>query len=421
MKANHHSLSLLIVFFALCVTNLSAQTWQRTYPNVSSVNSVTQAIDEGYILGATLSTGNGVLIKIDEDGNEVWRREIPSSKGMIIQALIADTTNKCYYFAGTEGFIYYLGRWPYWDQMKKPATALIGKLKDNSEMEWLKKDIVDKGYEKTSYERIITLRKYVIVSGFTSSVKKNICESFLHVYDKSTGNLAKDIPLKWYADFDEWGSDSIIYTYLNREKDEFYFRTEVMNGNLTSVIKKEGTPVRTLSISTSGSNSYVMAPVSNIAFATILFNGYDMVNGGMKNAVQTIMLGKDKVSYPETFNIPGCGMGCMFEKGILDQDGYQLFIGKSGCSWKDKSCNLAYMKSGSFFNDAVVKNFSYGDYNPSEKSKYPSTVGYDICTTRDGGALIVGFATDVSLEYKGDYNLSNRKGWVIKIDSNGNL
>lgn len=417
MKTTMKVITLTVVAIFLNSNLVLSQTWQRTYPNVAAVNAVTPAFNEGYIVGATLLNGNGLLMKIDEDGNEVWRREIPSSKGMIIQALIADTVQKCYFFAGSEGFTFYLSRWPYWSYMKKPSVALIGKIKDDSNIDWLNKDIIDKGYETTSYGRLQIIGNYVVTSGFSASIKKNNFGGFIHAYDKTTGKLTKTFSSRWYPDFVIW-NNQLIALYKTREKDNYFFTLEQFDENLKSVKKTQGTPLGALYFN-DVRDSYLLLPNSNDLFSLAFIHALDKVSTNPTIALQTIMPNSKKPNYPS--KVAGIGESSIYDKCVLYDDAYLLFTGRHGCTSRDFNCDMVYLKADYFLVSAKAKIFRYSDYNPSEKNDYPSTIGYDICPSKDGGAVIVGFATKIYEENNEKFSQSNRKGWIIKIDSNGNL
>lgn len=76
------------------VPALAQSTWQRTYDQLQSATAVVPDFSDGYIIGGTLSNGNGVIMKIDEDGNELWRTEIPSEKGLFIRDVVVSKEDR---------------------------------------------------------------------------------------------------------------------------------------------------------------------------------------------------------------------------------------------------------------------------------------------------------------------------------------
>jgi len=411
--------TLSVLFCALFLQlQLTAQTtWQRTYPGLSSATAVIPDFTDGYIIGGTLSNGNGVLIKVSEEGNEVWRTEIQSQKGLFIRDLVASATDRSYYFAATEGYTWYISSSPLFpmsNNWKLQVSSVVGKINEDRSVAWIKKDILVKGTAATSPLQVRLTSNYLLVSGYTSDCKSKV-EGFLQLYQPTDGTLVKEQQLDQHIQDMRTKDDLILTLSVVRQKGAYVMEVTTLNEKFKKLVEK-----KTDNVVLSNFYSYPahLLPFNNekYACAFVHFIGASTVECGCFPVFAT-----NEMSTKAHQLVPNshCNGGCFFISHAQDINRDFILTGFSQTARGNiyTGSRMLWNKYANDYKKGVTQSYSYAEINKADVTKFTHTMGYDIAPARNGGSIMAGFATNLTGESNGSFK--ERTGWVVKVNPDG--
>lgn len=410
----------LCVFFSAFLTPIVAAaqgTWQKTYAGLSAATSVVPAFDEGYIIGGTLDNGNGVLIKITEEGKEVWRSEIAGQKGIFIRDVIPSAADGSYYFAGTEGFTNYISNSPLFpmsNNWKLQVSGLVGKINQAGKIDWVKKDLLVKGTAATSPLHVRLTGNYLLVSGYTSDDKSKV-NGFMQLYQRNDGTLVKEQKLDEHVQDIYARGDQILALSILPQKGSYALQLTTLNEQLKKQEEKKSG-----SVVLSNFYSYPMhlLAFNNTKYACAFFHYF----GASKIECGCFPVFANMEVNPKAHDLTPsvqCNGGCFFIGHSQDANSDFVLTGLSQSRRDDlyAGSRMLWHKYTNDYKAGTTRSYSYAEINKADVAKYTHTIGYDIAPTRSGGSIMAGFATNLKGESAGTFK--ERIGWVLKVNPDG--
>lgn len=404
------------MLFTQLVTEAQS-TWQKTYPGLSAATAVVPDFAEGYIIGGTLNNGNGVLIKITEEGNERWRTEIPCEKGLFIRELRPSQEDGSYYFAGTAGHTNYISNSPVFPMnstWKLPVSGVVGKINGNHQVEWIKKDLLVKGTAATSPLHLRMTSNYLLVSGYTSDGKSNV-EGYLQLFQRNDGTLVKEQKLDQQIQDLYAKGDLVLTLSVVRQKGAYVMEISTLNEKLKKLQSK-----KTNHVVLSNFNAYPLhlLPFNNekYACAFVHFFGVAKIECGCFPVYENIEMNpKAHQLVPDVH----CNGGCFFLAHSQDVNRDFILTGLSQESRNDlyAGSRMLWHKYANNYKTGTTRTYSYAEINKADGSTYTHTIGYGISPARNGGSIMTGFATNLKGEAAGTFK--ERIGWVLKVNADG--
>ncbi len=392
-------------------------TWQKTYTDLRAATVVVPDFTDGYIIGGTLINGNGVLIKVTEEGNEVWRTEIQSEKGLFIRDLKASAKDGSYYFAATAGYTNYISNAPFFPMnstWKLSVSGVVGKINSAHQVDWIKKDLLVKGAAATSPLHLRMTANYLLISGYTSDGKSNI-EGYMQLFQRNDGVLVKEQKLEQHLQ-DLYAKEDLVLTLsVVRKKGAYVLEINTLNEKL-----KQQQTKKTDNVVLSNFYAY---PLHLLAFnndkyacAFVHFYGGSKVDCGCFPVYENLEVNpKAHQLVPDVH----CNGGCFFLAHAQDLSRDFILTGMSQTSAKDlyAGSRMLWNKYANNYKKGITRSYSYAEINKVDITKYTHTIGFDIAPTRDGGSIMAGFATNLNGENSGTFK--ERIGWVLKVNSEG--
>jgi hypothetical protein len=407
---------LLSAILLAFVPALAQSTWQRTYDQLQSATAVVPDFSDGYIIGGTLSNGNGVIMKIDEDGNELWRTEIPSEKGLFIRDVVVSKEDRSYYLVGAEGYTKYVAGTSYFpggSYWKQAVTGVIGKMSEQRAMVWMKKGFKMKGSSYSSPLKVKLLNNSIMVTGYGTDGKQSL-DSFMAIFQKSDGKLIKELKVDGTMHDTFTDGKEIMALIVKRAKGYDIFEVMLLDESLKQLNK---TSSEKIALSNIYSYPVHLLPVNESKFtcAYVHFFGTSSV----QCACFPIFANYELSIKAHEITPDHCNSGCYMLSHSMDRHGNFILAGTTLLSTADiyKESRMLWIVYANDYTKGRSQSYSYAEINKEDLKKYPNTVGYDISPTREGGSIMVGFATNIGEENKGTFN--ERKAWVIKVNENG--
>jgi hypothetical protein len=392
-------------------------TWQKTYPGLRAATAVVPDFEDGYIIGGTLNNGNGVLLKVSEEGAEQWRTELPAAQGLFLREVRPSAEDRSYYFVATGGFTNYISNHPFFpmnSNWKLPVTGVVGKVNQEHAIAWMKQNILVKGTAATSPLQLRITTGYLLVSGYTSDGKSSV-EGFLQVYQRSDGALVKEQKLEQHVQDLIAKDDRVLTLSVVRQKGSYVMALTTYNEQLKKLEEK-----KTASVVLSSFYSY---PVHLLPFnkdpyacAFVHYYGASRVECGCFPVFAT-----NEMSTKAHQLVPNvhCNGGCFFLSHAQDANRDFVLTGLSQTSASNlwAGCRMLWNKYTNDYKKGTTQSYSFAEINKADASVYTHTIGYAIAPTRGGGSIMAGFTTNLTGESNGSFK--DRIGWVIKVNADG--
>lgn len=407
-------LQLCFFFGALfCQSLVTAQsTWQKTYPGLNAATAVLPDFEEGYIIGGTLSNGNGVLIKVSEEGSEVWRIEIPGRNGVFIQNLRGSAQERCYYFIAIEGCADYLSKDPlyYYPNWELPVSGMLGKVSETHEVIWIKTNLMVKGEKSTAPMDVLLTNNYLLVSGYTYN-KKDL-DGFLQTYRRNDGALVKEKKIDRYVR-DLFTNGNLVMTLsLTRNKKFHSLKVDTYDEELKQLVEKTSK----LNIFALAGYPMLLLPFNKEKYASALL--HYLGGQGVERVCLPIFANNETSENGFQLSLSTyCGGRAVFANHSLDIDRNFILVGSCWGKVQTAPTYMLWAKISNDYRQGPSQVYNYAQINNADKTKYPDTIGFDVAPTRDGGSIMVGFATSIKDESPPKYK--DRIGWVLKVNEKG--
>lgn len=318
---------------------------------------------------------------------------------------------------GAEGYTKYVAGTSYFPDgsyWKQAVTGVIGIMSEQREMVWIKKGFKMKGTVYSSPLRVKLLNNSIMVTGYGTDGKQSM-DSFIALFQKSDGKMIKELKADGTLHDTFTDGKEIMALIVKRTKGYDIFEVMLMDESLKQLNK---TSSEKIALSNIYSYPVHLLPAneSKYACAYVHYFGASSVECACFPVFANYELSTNAHDITPDY---ACNSGCFVLSHSMDRSGNFILAGITLLSSANiyKESSMIWMKYSNDYKKGMSQSYSYAEINKEDVKKYPNTVGYDISPTREGGSIIVGFATNLGEENNGTFN--ERKAWVIKVNENG--
>jgi len=373
-----------LAVLGLTLTIVSAADAQTTTfeealsPNYSSAQAVQQALDGGYVVGATFSSPpyEALVAKFDSSGSLQWQKQYQSSIGSSSLYALSQTSDGGYVWAG------YLQ-----NSSTYAEYAIVAKIDSSGNVHW------QKTYAVAEYATDIrqTTDGGYIVGGVTPPSPYEIVQGWIAKLD-SSGNV------QWQKALGS--SQNAMANSVTQSSDGGYALAGLAGANVLVAKFDSSGNVKWQNLYTSPSALGLGYSIVQTSDGGYVVGGYDNDSPFLALALKLSVGGK--VQWAKTYNISGAAS--KFFSVRQTKDGGYVLSGQfyTGIGY-DYGYNAWMVKTDSSGNVRWQKAYGNPDYAATFQK---------VDLTSDGGFVSGGY----TLEFNGQ-----NEAYIVKTDSGGNV